>query len=512
MDALHAFAEPRDVDLYDFQESAIEELRAGLRQGYKRQILCLPTGGGKTECAIALTKEAHAKGSRVAFVADRIALVDQTSDRFTQYGIDHGVVQASNTRGLGQRIQVCSAQTLERRGSWRYLDLLVIDECHTKREALLDFAKKWGGPVIGLTATPMTKGLGLHYERVVNGVTTDHLLDTINPRTDQAYLCPVRIYAAKEIDMRGAATDNKGEWTTKDAAERAKPIIGDIVVEWIDKTQKHFGGPVQTLVFSPDVAVGADICAAFQEAGYDFRQTSYHDTTDESKDIIAAFKREEFTGLVSVDKLAKGYDHPAVRCAIGARAYRTSLAALLQGMGRVMRSMQGKGEALYLDFAGNMAGWYDDVLEFWANGVSSLDAGEVKKVRREAEERKDVVCKGCGLVLPPRVTECPACGMVRKRKARPEVVGDYYMEELVRPGSRKWAEDRLWAWHHLCAIAVERKGDNDMARRFAYMQYQDLYGEPPAQAFHAAEGPPDERVRRKVIAMIRAWRKKGKAS
>ncbi len=42
------------LDLRPYQVHSIEELREALRQGYRRIILCAPTGSGKTEMAIQL--------------------------------------------------------------------------------------------------------------------------------------------------------------------------------------------------------------------------------------------------------------------------------------------------------------------------------------------------------------------------------------------------------------------------------------------------------------------------
>ena len=60
--------------LRDYQAEALEKLRDGMRQGLRRQMLCLGTGGGKTIIAAALMEAAAAKGKRAAFVADRITL------------------------------------------------------------------------------------------------------------------------------------------------------------------------------------------------------------------------------------------------------------------------------------------------------------------------------------------------------------------------------------------------------------------------------------------------------
>ena len=183
------------------------------------------------------------KGSRVAFVADRVTLVEQTSKRLGQYGIRHGVVQAGNTPSADMsRFRFALPRQSKGAPHWGDLDLLIIDECHTQRKAIQQFAVGWGGPVIGLSATPLTEGLGKTYQSIVNAITTDALL------ADE-WLAPLRVFAAKEIGMKGAKK-TAGEWQASEVRERGQKIIGDIVSEWVKHTQEHFGGPVPTLLFS----------------------------------------------------------------------------------------------------------------------------------------------------------------------------------------------------------------------------------------------------------------------
>ena len=47
---------------------------------------------------------------------DRLSLIQQTSDTFDRYGIDHGVIQGEHERFQPELpIQICSVQTLGRR-------------------------------------------------------------------------------------------------------------------------------------------------------------------------------------------------------------------------------------------------------------------------------------------------------------------------------------------------------------------------------------------------------------
>ena len=378
-----------ELQLRPYQVEAINGLRQRLAAGDKRVILCAPTGSGKTEMAMHLIQEADRKNSRVAFVADRVTLVEQTSKRLWANGIRHGVAQGDNTIGRYEPIQVCSAQTIEKRDYWKEIDLLIIDECHTQRAKIQEFAVNWGGPVVGLSATPLTEGLGKTYQSIVNATTTDELL------ADQ-WLSPLKVFAAKEIGMQGALK-TAGEWQAKEVRERGRKVIGDIVSEWVRHTQEHFGGPVPTLLFSADVAHGEELCRAFQMAGYDFRQSSYRDSQDATTEMVEAFRAGKFTGLVSVEKFVKGFDVPDVRCMVGARPYSSSLASVIQQLGRGMRISNGKDYCLYLDHAGNMEGWYEECQRHLGQRRCGPACGE----EREAAAQGGETTRGHGLPRMP---------------------------------------------------------------------------------------------------------------
>ena len=70
--------------------------------------------------------------------------------------------------------------------------------------------------VIGLTATPFTKGLGNVYEGVVSSITTKELVD-------QKMLVPLRVFIAKEIDMSGAKKV-AGEWSQEETSKRGMQV------------------------------------------------------------------------------------------------------------------------------------------------------------------------------------------------------------------------------------------------------------------------------------------------
>ena len=121
---------------------------------------------GKGEMAVALTQMALDKGKRVLFVVHRKDLVKQQWERFAKYGMNPGILQGSNTFRPHNDITVASIQTFSSRKKfgWDFdFDLVIIDEAHLcgGSKQYHEFLRTHNNlPVLGLTATPFSKGLG----------------------------------------------------------------------------------------------------------------------------------------------------------------------------------------------------------------------------------------------------------------------------------------------------------------------------------------------------------------
>lgn len=503
-----------EIVLRDWQEVAVQKLREGLKAGHTRQVLVAPTGAGKTYVGSYMLQSCQERGNKAAFLVDRIALAKQTSSALWDFGIEHGVAQGENTSNRSAAIQVCSQQTIEKRGFFPEMSMAMLDECHTMRQYTTEFFQRNKIPLIGLTATPFTEGMGQLYSNIINVTTTNKLID-------DGVLAPLKVYAAKEIDMSGAKMAG-GEWTNKAAEERGLKIIGDLVLEWQDKTEKHFHGPVKTICFSATVDHGAEICRQFQAAGFNFQQVTYKTSPDERERLIKEFRKPDsmIDGLVSVEALAKGFDVPDIRCGICARPFRKSFASHIQMIGRAMRSHPDKEFALWLDHSGNYLGFYDRMVELFANGVSELNQGErVNRPRDEdVKEKTDFSCKSCGFVLKPGMESCPACGAERRRKNTIETVagqlqaveGTVKSEVEVKP----YLKDPQTAWAQILLIAHERKqGDYNAAYKFALAQYRNLYGTWPKKDWgDMPANSYDPRLNSHIRANIIRWAKRRKAA
>jgi DNA repair protein RadD len=504
----------KPIELRDYQKKGIETIKECYGAGDDdAPILMIPTGGGKTVIAAHIMQSAASKYKRCTFVVDRVNLVDQTSALLDQYGIDHGVIQAGHWRYRPyERIQICSAQTIEKWGAFPKTDLLIVDECHAIRKVTAELIKNRKSlkmKVLGLSASPFTKGLGGIYSSLVSLITTNQLVE-------EGFLVPIKMYAAQSLDMTGAKVV-AGEWAEKDIEKRGMEIIGDIVTEWADKTQHHFGGPVKTIVFSATVDHGDELCRQFNAAGFNFQQISYRDSDEVRRGLIEEFRKSdsEIHGLVSCEVFTKGFDVPDILCGIAARPYRKSLSSHIQQLGRVMRTSPGKEFGLWLDHCGNIMRFKADADEIFASGLNSLDDGaRDAKARKEPEkvEREAVCCSACGYVLPPASKACPSCGKERALRCTTETRSGVMVEVGASNGAKKvpaYLEDRQSVWLQLCGYAAERKkGDHEAARKFAQAQYQKFYHEWPKHDY-AFNGLPiaDElkhQVMRNVIAYAKA--------
>jgi superfamily II DNA or RNA helicase len=289
-----------------------------------------------TVLASALMEMVREKGNRANFVVDRLSLIQQTSDTFFRYGLDHGVVQSSHPLyrpSLG--IQLCSVQTLSRRG-WPESHVDVFDEAHVLHATHKARIEHGGSIVIGLTATPFTKGLGKYFDAVVNVTTTRKLIE-------DGWLAPYRIFSCAEPDMTGVAVKSTGEWDDTQASKKALEVVGDVVQEYL----KHGDGR-KFICSAVDTVHVEELQRQFLSAGINVATYTYKDKEDDRAETTAEFRKPGslIRGLITVTAASRGFDVPDVSCVIMARPLRKSLAEHIQLFGRGLRIAEGKTDCL----------------------------------------------------------------------------------------------------------------------------------------------------------------------
>lgn len=481
-------------ELRPFQATAINKLYEGALVGrHQSQLLMAPTGSGKTLIALRIIHDSLLKGMRCLFVCDRITLIDQTSRVADSYGlIDHGVIQADHWRKRQSKFQIASVQTLAAR-RWPDTDVIVIDECHTRHKSWTDHIQNCTSVVIGLSATPFSKGLGLLFSNLVNAATMHELVES-------GILAPMTVFSCIKIDMAGAKVV-AGEWTDKAVEERGSAILGDVVSEY----QKHTPGE-KALVFGATIAHAEAMVRQFEESGIRAEAFTSRTTTEEREEILREFRKPDsvIRVLASVEALSKGFDVPDVTVICDCRPLRKSLSAAIQMWGRGMRSYPGKTHVTLLDFSGNIVRFVKDYEQIYYEGLDALDDGEIldQKIRKDIDE-KEKKCPKCGAI--PFGRRCISCGYVHV----PQTLVSHLPGEMVefRIGDHTVARKGLW--EHCVNYCRTWGNAGTVPGRAAHLYKSIAKTWPPSRRIDARDvplAPVPKAVENQAKANLIAWK------
>lgn len=171
---LNLMAVPIDDRITDryYQKEAIRAVCEQIEQGFRKHLLVMATGTGKTRTAASLA-DVLSRGkyvTNVLFLADRTALVKQAKDDFKNYLPDMSLCNlCSNKDDRQARIIFSTYPTMlnaidtektkngERLFTPAHFDLIIIDESHRsifkKYRAIFEY---FDAIIVGLTATPKT--------------------------------------------------------------------------------------------------------------------------------------------------------------------------------------------------------------------------------------------------------------------------------------------------------------------------------------------------------------------
>jgi len=422
--------------LRPYQSDTINNLRESMKAGFRRIVLQLPTGGGKTRIAAEVIRMANEKRNRTLFLAPRRELITQACSALVRQGLRPGVIMAGEPRDLGADVQVASFDTLHARAIRSHrmampeADLVIVDEAHLSiAESRKTIIAHYGDArIVGLTATPARgdgRGLGEIYEDLVIGPSVAHLVD-------EGYLVPLRYFAPTAPDLAHLRMNRDGDYAETGLAKRmdTPQLVGDIVDNWLRIARSRL-----TVVFCVNCAHSRHVCESFLAQGIRAEHLDGETPTAERKAILARVAAGETQVLCNVFVASYGLDIPALDCAVLARPTK-NIALYLQTVGRVMRTSDGKNDALVIDHAGAVKenGFADEYVPW------SLDGNEKVKDRKdrlakERKEPKEIECRQCHTLFKAR-RDCPNCGCVIVPPSKAIPIHEAELEEIKRAQSK----------------------------------------------------------------------------
>ena len=427
-------------NLRQYQIENVQAIQQALRN-HKRIIDCMPTGAGKSTVAkyiLALKRNrepTETQSGNALFAVHRRGLVDNAIDTFNREPkLPHGVAMSGRDRNWKERIQVGSIDSML---SW-YLkdgvytpdhtyDLIIYDETHAHFSKLQTFVEAHDKKrvtlglnpvyVIGLTATPMAKGLAKLYSTIVKGPTTQWLIDN-------DYLVPFRYFQAKHLGKLDKLKASGDTFTADSLTEAFDGLAGDLVSDW---KEIAIGRP--TVGFFSRISHAKEACAMLNESGIRAEHVDGSTPDEERSRLFRGLNNGDFDYLCNVGIVDRGTDIPNIGCIQLATAVN-SIARLIQILGRGSRKSTMHQDCYVIDHGGSIARlntFFEDDIQW------TLTAEKTKEL--DHESRPVIACPQCGVQY--RGGKCLSCGYEPTAKERRGSGLEFVRGELVEIKKKK---------------------------------------------------------------------------
>ena len=335
------------MKLRDYQEEARTAIKNEWDKGFKKTLLVLPTGCGKTIVFSKVIEDRVKLGERVLILAHRSELLDQASDKLAKTtGIFTATEKAEQScLDTWFRVVVGSVQTLQRpkrlsRFSKNYFDTIVVDEAHhcisDGYQRVLEHFNS--ANVLGVTATPDRgdmRNLGSYFESLAYEYTLPKAIKS-------GYLSPIKALTIPlKLDL-SAVSMQSGDFKASEIGTALDPYLEQIADEML-----KYCADKKTVVFLPLVKTSQKFKEILNSKG--FRAAEVNGDSKDRAEIMEDFNKDKYNVLCNSMLLTEGWDEPSVDCIVVLRP--TKIRSLYSQMvGRGTRLHQGKENLLLLDF------------------------------------------------------------------------------------------------------------------------------------------------------------------
>lgn len=441
------------IQLYDYQEKYISEIKQSFKRGNKRVVLCSATGSGKTVMFSYMTKEAFERNKKILILTDRKELFSQSSGSLIRMGLHATEIKPNAKHKFDGNLYVAMAQTIQRRISkqeytdlFSELDLIIIDEAH---KSSFDFVFKHIHEktyVIGATATPFREGkqisLELFYNDIIQVIDTPDLIL-------KEKLSPCKSYGVK-VDLSGIKTKG-GDYDEKSMGDKFNEIQ---LYHGVYENYMRICPNKKAIVFAPNIESSLQLVKDWKQKGLEIEHVDCYMNNREQ--VVEWFKNSKNGIISNYGILTTGFDVQDIEVVILYRATK-SLPLFLQMVGRGSRICKNKKGFTLLDFGNNIKRH-----DYWeAPRQWTLKKKEKKQGITPIKE-----CPECAYLMHARIMECPECGHIftpsekekeQKIIAQLELLPGSKIAEIAKNASittlmaiqKIKGYPKTWIYHHL---------------------------------------------------------------
>jgi superfamily II DNA or RNA helicase/HKD family nuclease/SOS-response transcriptional repressor LexA len=382
------------------QEGALEALAATREEGFRRGLVVLATGLGKTWLAAFDAEQIGAR--RVLFVAHREEILGQAAETFMRIRKGARVgLYTGKSRDADVDVLCASVQTLSRAShlenfSPQHFDYVVVDEFHhasaaTYRKLLAHFAPSF---LLGLTATPDRTD-----QSDILSFCDDNLVFSCGlfEGIAQNLLAPFRYFGIfdehvdySEIPWRNGKFDPEELSNKLATLARARHALK----EWRSKCQRR------TIAFCVSIRHAEFMTGEFRRGGVEAAAV-YSGSELGRAQALAKLREGQLQILFSVDLFNEGVDIPNIDTVMMLRPTESKI-LFLQQLGRGLRRSEGKTHLVVLDFIGNHKSFLQKPPALFGIGTTYRD---LAKFARDAENDRLELPDGCFVNYDLRIIE-----------------------------------------------------------------------------------------------------------
>lgn len=358
------------MNLRDYQEEAIQQVKREFEKGNNKQVIVLATGMGKTVIFSSLAKETIAKTKKKALVlAHREELLKQAKDKIlrTDPTLKVNLEMADQHADPDDTdVVVASVATVGRANSKRIgkfnvedFALIITDEAHhasasTYKNVYRHFGilkdepeNDWNKDLLhlGVTATPNrmdNEGI----DKIFNKVVYDY---GIEKGIRSGWLTRIKAFRINTKTDLSQIHKTAGDFNL---GELAQAVNNDDRNGRIIKAYETIVPGKQALVFAADVAHTQELTKLFELAGIKAGYVIGATPKEEREQTLKDFYDKKLQVVVNAMVLTEGYDNEGIEAILMARPTQSGI-LFQQMVGRGTRLADGKDYLTVIDFVDN---------------------------------------------------------------------------------------------------------------------------------------------------------------